>query len=329
MDAGNGTMSEVSLIAVGDAKGHGLYVDDTSLVTALAALRAKNLPAHITHADANGDRMLMQVGFFTEFYIDERKLKAKRFTALESFRSDEPEKFNRLFDLALNIPDAFGLSLVFEANIVMVMQDGSEIPVAEYKGKGAIREEPSVRFVDIQSADFVDAPAANEEGLFSIKHTKNMEDEITNKLSEEELALPTEESEEDATKEDEAIPEEEIDKEDDELMGIKASIEGHAERLGALEDGIATLTEQLGSSEGEKETAEAELAKAKKTIITLSKALDGAEPLTGNFATSENDGESVIEQFTSGSANQQSIWTENKVNILKHHDALRRAKTDG
>jgi hypothetical protein len=325
VDAGNGTIDEVSLIAVGQAKGHGLFVDDASLVTALAALRDKNLPAHITHADANGDRMLTQVGYFAEFYIDERKLKAKRFVALDSFRADEPDRYNRLFDLAANIPDTFGLSLVFEANIVMVMADGSEVPVADYKGKGAVRDEPSVRFVDIQSADFVDAPAANEEGLFSTKQNhiimdeENIESTTEAQLADEPEVAP-EENENDAA----PAAEEEGEQEGDALELLKASVQGHGERLSALEEGVASLSEQLGAETQKKEAAEAELATARQTIVTLSKALDGAEPLAGNHATSEEKGPNPVEEFCNGTANQQSIWKTQKDDIFKFHNSLRR-----
>ena len=104
-----GTFSDVSLIQTGEAKGHGMYVDEKSLETALEVI-GSNLPAYVTHEGAiESDRLLNEIGVFSGFYIADEKLKAESFSSFKSFREDEPERFRRLFDLAREMPDAIQL----------------------------------------------------------------------------------------------------------------------------------------------------------------------------------------------------------------------------
>lgn len=182
-----GVMYEVSLLQIGEAKGHEILVDQASLESAVEALRGSpKLPAFLTHSGALvSDRLLQQVGYFMDFFIDDGKLKASKFVALDSFKEGQPQEYRKLFDIALNIPETFGVSLVFEAELAWKVGDkeiiSNERPSEKYEDK------PYVRFVEIQSADFVDTPAANEEGLFqTYKNSNNMTDEQSPEVAEEE-----------------------------------------------------------------------------------------------------------------------------------------------
>ena len=315
VDVVEGSMQAVSLIQLGEARGHGIYVDGLSLGSALEVLAQGNLPAFITHNGALvEDRMLKQVGFFSGFYIDEGKLKAEKFRALESFRDDETESFNRLFDLAKEMPDAFGLSLVFEADLVWVFEDGKELLIKDSDGEGAIRDIPSVRFNSISSADFVDEPAANEDGLFSKPKSRTaMEDEP--KTDEEvKLALPDpdEDEEEKPTTEEETeeAPEAEEEAEEEKEEG-EEELAALREKVAALEAQIAELAEKLLSSEAEKEK--------------LSAQLDGEEvALATNFSESDAQDENQIRDafLSSEGGDQTRIWKQNKRIILQ---SLRRS----
>ena len=307
VDAASGEMNGVSLIQLGEAIGHGIYVDELSLASALEVLSEKNLPAFITHNGALvEDRMLKQVGFFSGFFVQDGKLKAEQFQALESFKEDESERYNRLFDLATQMPDAFGLSLVFEAELVWVFSDGTEKSISDSDGKGATREVPSVRFISIGSADFVDAPAANEDGLFSKNKTeepKVMEKPDTKKVELEEepteLAEDDVEREEDAEEQDEEVPEEEIDKEDDELAALR-------NELAELRSQVEELNAKLSDSETENEK--------------LSKALGGDE-LTLLSVQAEHGGqeqkENLVDKFLSSEGTESTrLWKQNKEQLM-------------
>lgn len=284
VDALAGTISEISLIEVGEARGHELWIDEKSLETALESI-GSNLPAYITHKGAlEEDRILREVGFFSDFFIDGEKLKARSFKALGSFRQDESDRFNRLFDLAQEMPDTFGVSLVFEAEVVHVMEDGSEILVHLMEDddfENAVREFPSVRFRSIKSADFVDAPASNRNGLFSaITKDINMEKELQEEIVEE-------------------VQLEEAPVEETENQVEETNFE---EIIKGLEDRISEL--------------EGKLSEEQKINETLSELIEGEDPID------EDEGEveeiNLMEKFSKASGVEATeLFRSNRAEIRK------------
>jgi uncharacterized coiled-coil protein SlyX len=266
----NGEMQGVSLIQVGEAKGHELFIDQTSLETALEVL-GENLPAYITHEGAmNDDRILREVGVFSGFFIEGDRLKAKSFNALESFRQDEPNKYNRLFDIAKAMPDTFGVSLVFEAEVVFVFEDGTEIPADELsmeEQEKAVREFPSVRFRSIKSADFVDAPAANKNGLFSINTTTQK----------------TIMAEDTGT----------------ELEQVEEAAEEVATEANPLEEKLAELEERVGSYEEKIAKLTGELSEAQSVNEKLSSFIDFGEEAIEESTDEAKPAETLVDQLSS------------------------------
>lgn len=175
VDFEQGILHDVTLVEVGEARGHGILVTEQTLENAIKKMVGKSLPAYITHANAQGDRLTTEVGYFSGFYLDggreyarqKMSIKARTFTAFESFKKYQPETFERLFEMAETLPDNFGISLVFEAALAWEMPDGMEpyIGMAE-KPEDSLYDWPTVEMTSIQSADFVDNPAATS-SLFS------------------------------------------------------------------------------------------------------------------------------------------------------------------
>lgn len=161
--------SDVALITgETEALGHGIYVDEASIEGLMGLLMGKSLPGYLTHEGAIfSDRLGKEIGFFSGFYRDGMKLKAQNFTFLNAFIKHDAEDYEKLVELAEKMPDQFGLSVVFSGRAVWVMEDGSEVDASEPMPEGALRGKPSVRFGSIESADFVKAPAANPDGLYS------------------------------------------------------------------------------------------------------------------------------------------------------------------
>ena len=218
---------------------------------------------------------------------------------MKSFRLDEPVRFRRLFDLADSMPDSFGLSLVFESELVWILEDGTEIPVAEGSAKTSIREMPSVRFRAIRSADFVDAPACNEGGLFSQEQHKgeNLMDSEDEKIEDEKVVEFTEEE----TNEPEVAEEGEGQKAD-RVEALQAEIEELKATNKALNAQVEELTGQLG-----------EATDQNKKLSSLVK---------GEEALSEGTDDKIvepglIERFQSAEgAEATNIWKQNKQEIL-------------
>lgn len=295
VDALAGTIQEISLIEVGEARGHDLWIDQKSLETALEAL-GQNLPAYITHNGAlEEDRILKEVGFFSDFFIDGEKLKARSFKALSSFRDDESDRFNRLFDIAQEMPDTFGVSLVFEAEIVHVFEDGSEKLIHEVEedemGK-IIRSEPSVRFRTIKSADFVDAPASNRNGLFSaITKGEKMDEKLEQEIVED-------------VKLEEAPIEEIEENQESDAIDYEEKIKGLEERIAELE---GKLSEEVRISE------------------RLSQMIEGSEPLDEDDDQEVVEEVSISEKFSQAQgAEATELFRANKSEILKSFNLARR-----
>lgn len=171
IDRQSRTLRDVSIITGNvEAEGHGVFVDSKSLASAMRLLMGRALPAYLTHEDAiTGDRLSNEIGLWSGFYLDGNTLRARQFKFFPSFAKAEEELMDRLFDLAEAMPGEFGVSLVHGYKLVWVFTDGTELPAkrGERPPEGTIRPIPSVRFTEIESADFTKEPAANPAGLFS------------------------------------------------------------------------------------------------------------------------------------------------------------------
>lgn len=327
VDATKGTITEVSLMQLGEAKGHGIYIDAASLDSALVALGSGNLRAYVTHAGAvESDRLLNEVGVFSGFYVAEGKLKAKQFRALGSFMQDDPARFRRLFDLAEAAPDAFGVSLVFDADLVWVNRDGTETLIAEGSDENAVRRLPSVRFKSISSADFVDAPAANDDGLFTSKpnEPRTLRDVVREEIANRDKSMSTKETKQDELILEEPAPEEieepeqpeepeaqvvEDENEASELEELKAQVDALTAENAELTSQIAELTESRAASE--------------EKVAKLSALVEGVEALA-EHASPEETATSIVDRFNSTEgAEQNLIWKQNRREILA---SLRGAK---
>lgn len=179
VDAKAGRISGVSLLTADrEAIGHGVWIDTKSLTGFHALLLDRKLKAYATHGASGGDGTLDEVGFWDGARIDGLNLRSD-FTAFDAWRRHAVSEFETLFEIAEKLPHEFGASLSFSFKPHWVLRDGSEVPTKRsFSAAGevvftppapatAARKMPSVRVVDVYSADFVDRPAANN-GLFSI-----------------------------------------------------------------------------------------------------------------------------------------------------------------
>jgi hypothetical protein len=130
----------VSIISVGEAKGHGLFVDDITLqeVKACAESYAGGVKVNLDHGAGIKDI----VGFCDNFRIVGEKLVAD-LNLLET-----AEKRAYVLEIASRMPDTFGISIAFSG------------PVRERDGRSF------ASCTELYSADLVQTPAANPTGLF-------------------------------------------------------------------------------------------------------------------------------------------------------------------
>jgi hypothetical protein len=131
----------VSVISIGEAKGHDVFVDKQTLleVKACAESYRGGVKVNLDHGAGIKDI----VGYCTNFRIDGDKLLAD-LNLLESSHMKE-----YVLEISTKLPDTFGISISFS---------------------GPPRESNGINFAscsELYSADLVQTPAANATGLFS------------------------------------------------------------------------------------------------------------------------------------------------------------------
>jgi hypothetical protein len=164
VDRESGILRGVSVITEGEAKGHGMIVDSITLeqVKACAETYVDGLRVKMDHCTGI-DAM---VGVLRDFVIDGIQLRAD----LHLLKSHED--FEKILEMAENMPGSFGLSISFSGECEEVeIQDmdeepepnSGELPSSE---GGSVEIVRAARCMEIYSADLVDQPAANPTGLF-------------------------------------------------------------------------------------------------------------------------------------------------------------------
>jgi hypothetical protein len=147
IDAAAATIKNVSVITVGEARGHGMQIDEKTLlqVKAAAETYAGGLKVKTDHYSGFNEI----VGALKNFSIDGDQLRA------DLFLLKNHDATARILEMAELMPDTFGLSISFSGD----HEESGETVFA--------------RCSEIYSADLVDAPAANPTGLFSAKVDSN------------------------------------------------------------------------------------------------------------------------------------------------------------
>jgi len=145
----------VSIISIGEAKGHGLYVDETTLmqVKECAESYKGGVKVNLDHGAGIKDI----VGFVNNFRIVGKQLLGD-LNLLET----SPMR-DYVMEISSKLPDTFGISIAFT---------------------GPIREVEGLAFAsctELYSADLVQTPAANATGLFSFtaKQVDNFSKQMT------------------------------------------------------------------------------------------------------------------------------------------------------
>jgi uncharacterized protein YyaL (SSP411 family) len=145
IDESTGVIHDVAVITEGRALGHGVNIDATTIeqVKAQAETYSGGLKVKMDHGGGAADI----VGYLTDFRIAGNKLIAN-FHVLQN----TPHRAY-IFEIAEKIPDTFGMSIAFSG------------PTELANDKKTVLQ----RCSEIYSCDLVSEPAANADGLFSMK----------------------------------------------------------------------------------------------------------------------------------------------------------------
>lgn len=144
IDAQAATITGVSVITVGEAKGHGMLIDAQTLLQVKEAAETYSGGLKVKTDHYTGFDNI--VGTLRNFVIDGDQLRA------DLYLLKNHDATPRILEMAELMPDTFGLSISFSGE-------------HEEQESGVV----FARCSEIYSADLVDAPAANPTGLFSVK----------------------------------------------------------------------------------------------------------------------------------------------------------------
>jgi len=274
-------LPSVSILTVGEAKGHDLLIDQTSLEQALAVAQTmKRIKVTMGHG-AQVDGIL---GYLDGFVIKGNRLMGD----LTLFSTTQAQFVQQL---AKELPEGFGLSLTF-----------SGVPDEMGGNRYA-------RVSEILDVSIVSSPAANPAGMFSafsavdIKNLQMIETPVVEKIEAapvvEIIATPEVAPVVAALAEVPATPEApvEVKAAEPTLVDIAAML---TELLSLMKaDAVADVSEEPAMDMAKKEVAAMSAVIDEKTVITLEKAKTdsaGAEPIPAESAQPVGRGE-ILNQF--------------------------------
>lgn len=170
---GAGLIEDVAIITVGEALGHGFWIDQEFVDSvSLAMKRAgdSGIKSRFTHPDMSGDGLGKHLGKATGSRTDNDVARGDLHLTKTSHKSPSGNLAEYVMSLAEESPEDFGMSIVFERD-----RGATDRHRAKYTDKDGKFQSPDkrntnnlphVRLAVLHGVDAVDEPAANPSGMF-------------------------------------------------------------------------------------------------------------------------------------------------------------------
>lgn len=172
-DFGAGIIRGASLIARGEALGHGMWIDNTMLKQVESAVRDtgdKGTKGRFTHPGMSSDGLGKALGRWKNGRVDGDVTRADLHFYQSAHHTPDGDLAEYVMDLAEEDHGAFGVSIAFdpdfgeEDRFIAENEDAKGNFVSPDKdNEGNL---PHARLAELVAADCVDEPAANPSGLF-------------------------------------------------------------------------------------------------------------------------------------------------------------------
>ena len=180
---GAGIIPGVSLCARGEARGHGMWIDDEFLqqIVDAAETNPKLLKSRFTHPDLCTDGMGKAVGTLQNFSKVGDQVYGDLHCYSAAHDAPDGDLAGYVMNLAEEDPTNFGLSIVFshdyqdEADFAIEhgaewiqTDEGKQLSLVGFQSPDPLNVKGLIhcRINDLRAADVVDEPAANPKGLF-------------------------------------------------------------------------------------------------------------------------------------------------------------------
>lgn len=171
---GAGLIENVAAITRGEALGHGMWVDETMLAQVAHGINQRgSVKARFTHPGMSSDGLGKSFGRFQNARVVGDKVLGDLHFSKAGRNSPDGDLGGYVMNLADEDPESFGMSIVFERDLVAEERfeiehrlkaddDGTFASPDEHN----IQQLPHARVFSMHAVDAVDEPAANPDGLF-------------------------------------------------------------------------------------------------------------------------------------------------------------------
>jgi hypothetical protein len=185
---GENVIMGVSIATAGEAMGHRLLFDQTSLFQLQQYSNAKGvgIKSRFTHPDWANDGLGKYLGRVKNFRVIGGKLIGDLHISPSARKSPAGDLAGYVLGLATEDPGSFGVSVVVDLERAWPTIDGQELPAAGGRPANATGKYPVARITSFYAADLVDEPALNPEGLFMITDEDQVSERMIKKLFNEE-----------------------------------------------------------------------------------------------------------------------------------------------
>ena len=162
-----------SVITLGEAEGHGLWIDEVFLDSVVESGNAsvRGVKSRFTHPGLSGDGLGTALGRSKDFERENGKVLADLLFLKSASRGPKGDLAAYVMDLGEEAPDMFGASIVFERDFgeEMRFQGEHSDEDGEFRSpdEGNKKNLRHARLSRLVGSDVVDDPAANPDGLFS------------------------------------------------------------------------------------------------------------------------------------------------------------------
>lgn len=173
---GAGVIYNVSCITRGEALGHGMWIDKQFVSQVGAAMLAaeNGIKVRFTHPNQSGDGLAKGMGRAYFRVVDGDKVFADIHFWKSAWDTPDGNLAGYVMERASEDPSSFGTSISFMADSDATEQHSSlNSEDGQFKSddEDNYKDLPHVRLKTLRAVDFVDEPAANPDGLFSVDKT--------------------------------------------------------------------------------------------------------------------------------------------------------------
>lgn len=169
----SGSIKGYSVISKGEAQGHGLWIDTDFLeqVASAGSAMDRGFKTRSNHPSMCAPGFGTYLGRTRHF----RREGSKVLADFEASPAADRAKLDHVFKMAVHEPDMFGASIVFTPDLGAM----EKFKAQNKNAKGEFTSPdpantanlPHARLAALHASDFVDEPAANNDGLFAAEET--------------------------------------------------------------------------------------------------------------------------------------------------------------